>query len=93
MINRWKLGKLVGTRKLVPVRKDLVDFYGVDKVPERLHYPKKNRIIVQLFLEKISGNLYPSGTKVVGIRDDKRFGDTMGDLKKLKDFFLAIKEK
>lgn len=93
MINRWKSGKLVGTRKLVPVRKDLIDFYGVDRVPERLHYPKKNRIIVQLFLEKISGNLYPSGTKVVGIRDDKRFGDTMGDLKKLKDFFLAIKEK
>jgi ATP-dependent DNA ligase len=93
MINQWKRGKLQGSDKMVPVRTDLVDFYGVERVPDRLIFPKTNRMIVQIFLEKISGNLYPSGTKAVGIREDKVIGDEMKDLRKMRDFFLAIKEK
>jgi len=93
MINKWKLGKLIGSDDLIPVRKDLIEYYGVDAVPNRLTFPPDRRYITEIFVEKISKNLYPSGTKVVGIRDDKDIGDTMDDLKNLSDFFLFVKEK
>ena len=93
MINQWKRGKLKGTEKMINVDKELVDFYGVKQVPEKLIYPTKKRMIVEIFTEKITRNLQPSGTKIVGVREDKLVGDKKRDIEKLRKFLLAIKEE
>lgn len=92
MINQWKLGKLKGTGKMISVDEKLVDFYGVRKVPERLVYQKGKRMIVEIFTEKITERLQPSGTKIVGVREDKRVGDKKKSIEKLRRFLLAVKE-
>jgi ATP-dependent DNA ligase len=93
MVNQWKRGKLKGTEKMIKVDKELVDFYGVKQVPEKLIYPTKKRMIVEIFTEKITKNLQPSGQKIVGIREDKLIGDKKRDIEKLRKFLLAIKEE
>jgi len=93
MINQWKLGRLVAAGRMVDVDKDLVKFYDVKKVPTRLTYPKNKRMIVEIFTERITETLHPSGTKIVGIREDKKVADKMKDIKELRRFFLAIKEE
>lgn len=86
LINQWKLGKLKAEGKMLPVAAKLKKFYGVDKVPEILVFTPKKRMIVELFIEKMSERLQPSGTKIVGIREDKRVADSMRDIKELKMF-------
>lgn len=93
MINQWKRGKLKSSEKMINVDKELVDFYGVKQVPEKLIYPTKKRMIVEIFTEKITKGLQPSGQKIVGIREDKLIGDKKKDIEKLRKFLLAIKEE
>lgn len=93
MINQWKSGRLVGSNEMISVKPELREYYGVDKVPARLEVPRVRRSIVEIFVEKMSKNYQPSGTKIVGIRDDKKTADTMSDVKRLGDFLLAVEEK
>lgn len=89
MINKWKLGKLKAEGEMIPVSESLRKFYGVRMVPTKLVYPKTKRTIVELFIEKISKNYQPSGTKIVGIRTDKTIGDTMKDVVDLANFLVG----
>ena len=93
MINQWKLGRLVAAGRMIDVDKDLVKFYDVKRVPSRLTYPKNKRMIVEIFTERITETLHPSGTKIVGIREDKKIADEMKDIEELRRFFLVIKEE
>jgi len=90
MINQWKRGKLNPIGPMVDVDPKLVKFYGVRKVPERLMVPISRRAVVELFVEKMSKNGQPSGTKIVGIREDKKKGDTMQDVIDLGNFLSGV---
>ena len=84
---------MVAAGRMIDVDKDLVKFYGTKKVPSRLTYPKNKRMIVEIFTERITETLHPSGTKIVGIREDKKIADKMKDIKDLRAFFLNISEE
>lgn len=90
MIQHWQKGLLVPQGKMLKVRKDLVPYYGATEVPEKLFYPKDKRMIVEIFAEKITENLQPTGTKIVGIRFDKDEADKIGDIDELRKFFLGV---
>jgi len=92
MIGSWLKGDLKGIGGMVKVKKELIPYYGVEEVPKRLVYLKNKRMIVEIFTEKITENLHPSGTKVVAIRFDKDKADSKKDINDLRKFFLGAKK-
>lgn len=91
LIKKWKKGQLEGEGGMVRVAATLVKEYGVEEVPKRIKI--KNGPIIELFVEKISDNLLPSGTKIVRIRDDKREADKVEDMVKLRDYLMGVNIK
>jgi ATP-dependent DNA ligase len=91
IINKWKSGRYEADGPMVQVASDLIDVYGVKEVPKRIKMKKGP--IIELFVEKMSDNLQPSGTKIVRIRDDKKEADKVEDMVRLRDYLLGVNTK
>ena len=89
MIKKWKRGDAEGDGGMVSISAKYSEIYGIKKVPKRLTLKKGP--IIEIFVEKMSNDLKPSGQKIVRIRDDKIKADVVEDLVKLRDYLLGVK--
>jgi len=92
LLDKWQRGEIKADESagMVKVDKKFRDIYGVPEVPRKLILGDKGPI-VELFVEKMSETLQPSGTKIVRIRDDKEVADTLADMLQLKNLLLGRK--
>lgn len=90
LLDKWRRGEIRADESagMVKVDERFRDIYGVSEVPRKLILGDKGPI-VELFVEKMSETLQPSGTKIVRIRDDKEVADTLEDMLQLKNLLLG----
>lgn len=89
LIKRWQKGEVEGEGGMVHVSAKYKKIYGIAKIPKRLILKKGS--IIEIFVEKMSNDLKPSGQKIVRVRDDKDTADRVEDLVKLRDYLLGVK--
>jgi ATP-dependent DNA ligase len=89
LIKRWQKGEVEGEGGMVPISAKYKKIYGIAKIPKRLILKKGP--IIEIFVEKMSNDLQPSGQKIVRIRDDKTEADVVEDLVRLRDYLLGVK--
>jgi ATP-dependent DNA ligase len=73
--------------QMVECSPEAAKIYGRKRVPKVLYFPKHHREVVEIFAEDMTDKLIPAGQKIVGFRDDKNIGDTMDDIRSLKETF------
>lgn len=90
MIKQWKSGILIASGPMIKVDAELKKEYGISKIPSRLDIPENKRQIVEIFVEQMTDSLQVSGTKIVGIREDKKIADSIEDMVKLRDYLRGV---